>query len=57
MLLTHDGVTVEDRDDPRTDPDLLAKDILLRTPYPFYMGHCSTCCSPHSCKQQPKLAL
>lgn len=49
--------THEDKDDPRTDPDFLAKDILQRTPHSFYMGRCSTCCSPHSCKQQPKLAL
>lgn len=36
MLPTHDGVTIEDRDDPRADPDFKAKNILLWTPHIFF---------------------
>jgi hypothetical protein len=33
VLPTHDGVTIDDKDDPRVDPDFLTKNILLWTPH------------------------
>lgn len=36
MLPTHDGVTIKDKDDPRADPDFMAKNILLWTPHIFF---------------------
>lgn len=36
MLPTHDGVIINDKDDPRADPDFMAKNILLWTPHIFF---------------------
>lgn len=36
VLPTHDGVILDDKGDPRADPDFLAKNILLWTPHIFF---------------------
>lgn len=35
-LPTHNGTIIKDKDDPRADPDFLAKNILLWTPHIFF---------------------